>query len=69
MGMKGLYDRVSKPKNIFLNWFIPAFVKSMVGSCAGINDELSICACCFDEKKEKNFSRISVDCIMSFARI
>jgi hypothetical protein len=34
------YERISLPRKISLNWFMPAFVNRSVGSLKGIRDEL-----------------------------
>src|SRR5882757_5011879 len=59
-----LYGRVSWPRKIGLNWFIPAFVNSSVGSSCGTTGELGTNVCpCFLTKKSMNCWRISLDVI------
>src|SRR5206468_559750 len=49
----------SRPRNTSLNWFIPALVKSSVGSPCGTSDELRKRLCPLPSKKRRNISRIS----------
>src|SRR6266699_2865475 len=55
-----LYSRFSRPRNTSLNWFIPALVKSSVGSPWGTSDELRTRRCPLLSKKRRNASRISL---------
>ena len=50
-------------RKIDLNWFIPAFVKSNVGSSLGATDELRINLCPFFSKKFMKDFLISEDFI------
>ena len=50
-------------RKIDLNWFIPAFVKSNVGSSLGATDELRINLCLFFSKKFMKDFLISEDFI------
>src|SRR5215475_6673898 len=54
-----VYSRRSLPRNTSLNWFIPALVKSNVGSPCGTSDELRKRLCPLPSKKRRNTSRIS----------
>src|SRR6476661_5160886 len=47
------------PRNTSLNWFMPALVKSSVGSLAGASDDECTRLCPLLSKKRRNFSRIS----------
>src|SRR5690349_12134139 len=47
------------PRNTSLNWFIPAFVKSNVGSLAGTSDDECTRLWPLLSKKRRNFSRVS----------
>src|SRR5438270_13042282 len=55
------YGRFSSPRKIGLNWFIPAFVNSSVGSSWGTTglDGTNVCPC-FLTKKSMNCWRISL---------
>src|SRR5438309_783070 len=53
------YGRVSKPRKTSLNWFIPAFVNSSVGSSPGTTGLDGTTVCPFDAKKDRNVERIS----------
>src|SRR2546425_789352 len=52
---------LSRPRNTSLNWFIPAFVNRMVGSCAGMREEEGTRWCPRSAKKRRNSSRIQVE--------
>src|SRR3954468_11001928 len=54
------YGRLSKPRNTSLNWFMPAFVKSSVGSSPGTNGLDGTTACPLDSKNFRNVERISL---------
>src|SRR3712207_2205633 len=55
-----VYARFSVPRKIGLNWFIPAFVNSRVGSSCGTTGELGTNVCpCRSTKKSMNCRRIS----------
>jgi hypothetical protein len=47
------------PRNTRLNWTIPAFVKSNVGSSAGTSEELGRTACPRARKYSRKWLRIS----------
>ena len=47
------------PKNISLNWFMPAFVKSSVGSSLGTKLEEDTTSCPLAAKKSRNLFLIS----------
>src|SRR5690349_17769229 len=54
-----VYERFSVPRKIGLNWFIPAFVNSSVGSSCGTTGELGTNVCpCRWTKKSMNCWRI-----------
>jgi hypothetical protein len=58
-----VYARFSFPRNRSLNWFIPALVKSRVGSSPGTSEELAAIAWpCFSKyfRKELRISRESI---------
>src|SRR5262249_26642320 len=57
-----LYGRVPVPRKTSLNWFMPALVKSKVGSSSGttLDDGTAVCPC-FLTKKSRNCWRISLD--------
>ena len=61
-----LYARFSRPRNRSLNWFIPAFVKSSVGSSPGTSEELGTIACPFFSKYLRKLLRISRESIRLF---
>ena len=48
-----------QPRKTSLNWFIPALVKSSVGSFCGTSDDECTSRCPFSTKKCRNFRRIS----------
>ncbi len=54
-----VYARFSRPRNVSLNWFIPALVKSSVGSSCGTSDELDTMAWPFWRKYSRKEVRIS----------
>src|SRR5215218_2747816 len=54
-----LYARLSKPRKTSLNWFIPAFVNSSVGSSPGTTGLEATIAWPFDSKNFRNVERIS----------
>src|SRR5256885_16357599 len=54
-----VYGRLSKPRNTSLNWFIPALVKSSVGSSPGTTGLDGTMAWPFDSKKDRNDWRMS----------
>jgi alanyl-tRNA synthetase len=45
-----VYGRCSAPVNTSLNWTIPEFTNSSVGSFAGTSEELGTCVCPFETK-------------------
>src|SRR6202008_3166579 len=49
-----------RPVKTSLNWFIPALVKSSVGSSAGIREDEGTRRCPRSSKKRRNRSRTSV---------
>src|SRR6478609_2988423 len=53
------YGRVSLPRNVSLNWFIPAFVNSSVGSSPGTSEELGTMVCPCFWKYSRKLRRIS----------
>src|SRR6516162_265629 len=53
------YGRLSKPRKTSLNWFIPALVKSSVGSSPGTTGLDGTTVCPFDAKKLRNVERMS----------
>src|SRR5215467_3193538 len=55
-----LYERFSRPRKMSLNWFIPALMKSSVGSCAGIREELLTMVWPRSAKNWRNRRRISL---------
>src|SRR3954464_10372599 len=63
-----VYARFSRPRNRSLNWFIPAFVKSSVGSSPGTSGELGTARwpCC--SKYFRKDARISFAVICPFYR-
>src|SRR4051812_35202681 len=54
-----VYGRLSKPRNTSLNWFMPAFVNSSVGSSPGTTGDEATMAWPFDSKKFRKVERIS----------
>src|SRR3954470_18631397 len=61
-----VYARFSRPRNRSLNWFIPAFVNSSVGSSAGTSGELGTMRWPFFLKYSRKDDRISFDVMVSF---
>ena len=61
-----VYSRFSRPRNVSLNWFIPALVNSSVGSSAGTSGELGTILWPFFSKYLRNDERISFAVIVSF---
>src|SRR5262245_3082093 len=55
-----VYSRRSLPRNTSLNWFIPALVKSSVGSSCGTSGELGTIRWPFRSKYLRNERRISL---------
>src|SRR5215831_12773798 len=53
------YGRLSKPRKTSLNWFIPALVKSSVGSSPGTTGLDGTMVWPFDAKKFRNVERMS----------
>src|SRR6185436_11426533 len=53
------YGRLSKPRNTSLNWFIPAFVNSSVGSSPGTTGLEATTVWPFCAKNSRNVERIS----------
>src|SRR3982751_3939400 len=53
------YARLSKPRKTSLNWFIPALVKSSVGSSPGTTGLDGTTVWPFEAKKLRNVERIS----------
>src|SRR5262249_29509237 len=64
-----LYSRVSVPRKIGLNWFMPALLNSSVGSSSGttLDDGTNVWPC-FLQKKSRNCWRISEEGIISRTR-
>src|SRR5689334_10997075 len=63
-----LYSREPVPRKTSLNWFMPAFVKSSVGSSSGTTgDERTKVCPCFFTKKSMNCWRISFAEDMGFS--
>ena len=58
-----IYARFSRPRKTSLNWFIPAFVKSSVGSSCGTSGELGTTRWPFRSKNFRKEARISFDVI------
>src|SRR3954451_21570055 len=59
-----VHGAFSWPRKIGLNWFMPALVKSNVGSSCGTTGELGTKVCpCFCTKKSRNCWRISREVI------
>src|SRR5512142_3302724 len=58
-----LYGRVSLPRNTSLNWFMPALVKSSVGSSTGTSDEEGTMRCPWRSKYFRKPVRISRESI------
>src|SRR4029450_1928972 len=56
-----VYGRLSKPRNASLNWFIPALVKSSVGSSPGTSDELGTMVCPWRWKYSRKLRRMSLE--------
>src|SRR5438067_5983999 len=54
-----VYGRLSKPRNTSLNWFMPALVKSSVGSSPGTTGLDGTTVWPFDSKNFRNCERIS----------
>src|ERR1700760_4216769 len=54
-----VYGRLSKPRNTSLNWFMPAFVNSSVGSSPGTTGEDATMVWPFDSKNFRKVERIS----------
>src|ERR1700751_5527081 len=54
-----VYGRLSKPRKTSLNWFIPAFVKSSVGSSPGTTGDEATIVWPFDSKNFRKVERIS----------
>jgi hypothetical protein len=61
-----VYSRFSRPRNVSLNWFMPAFVKSSVGSSPGTSGELGTTRWPFVSKYFRNDDRISFAVIALF---
>src|SRR5687767_473419 len=57
------YSRVSLPSSVSLNWFMPAFVKSSVGSPCGTRGELGTIRWPFRSKYFRKEARISLEVI------
>src|SRR4029077_1707910 len=55
-----LYSRFSRPRKTSLNWFMPALVKSKVGSPCGTSELLRTRRWPLDSKNRRNVSRISL---------
>src|SRR5215510_15152414 len=60
-----VYSRVSFPRNVSLNWFMPALVKRSVGSSCGTSGELGTMRWPFFSKYFRKEARISLDVIVS----
>src|SRR5256885_15421940 len=58
-----VYSRFSRPRNTSLNWFIPALVKSSVGSSCGTSGELGTMRWPFCSKNLRKAARTSFDVI------
>src|SRR6188472_2961464 len=54
-----MYERLSKPRKTSLNWFIPAFVNSSVGSSPGTTGLEATTVWPFPSKNFRNVERIS----------
>src|SRR6266404_4884965 len=54
------YSRFSRPRKTSLNWFMPALVKSRVGSPCGTSEELRTRRWPLPSKKRRKVSRISL---------
>src|SRR3954468_4000515 len=54
-----VYERLSKPRNTSLNWFMPAFVNSSVGSSPGTTGDEATMVWPFDSKNFRKVERIS----------
>src|SRR3978361_815036 len=54
-----VYGRLSKPRNTSLNWFMPAFVNSSVGSSPGTTGDEATMVWPFDSKNFRKVERIS----------
>src|ERR1700761_8191666 len=54
-----VYGRLSKPRNTSLNWFMPAFVNSRVGSSPGTTGDEATMVWPFDSKNFRKVERIS----------
>src|SRR5690606_11798477 len=59
-----LYGRLPVPRKTSLNWFIPAFVKSRVGSFFGTRESLRPISCPRSAKNCRNSVRISSDVLL-----
>src|SRR6187551_2340654 len=53
------YERLSKPRKTSLNWFIPAFVNSSVGSSPGTTGLEATTVWPFDSKNLRKLERMS----------
>src|SRR5712671_5509046 len=58
-----VYSRFSRPRSVSLNWFIPALVKSSVGSSFGTSAELGTTRCPRLSKYLRKDARISLEVI------
>src|SRR5471032_2576676 len=54
-----VYGLLSKPRNTSLNWFMPAFVKSSVGSSPGTTGDEATMVWPLASKNFRNVERIS----------
>jgi hypothetical protein len=54
-----VYGRFSRPRKTSLNWFIPAFVNSSVGSSCGTSGELATTVWPWRRKNSRKLPRIS----------
>src|SRR5258706_12041958 len=63
-----VYGRCSFPRKTSLNWFIPAFVKSSVGSSPGTSGELGTMRWPCFSKYLRNDERISFEVIADYLK-
>src|SRR6185503_9278821 len=56
-----VYARFSRPRNASLNWFMPALVKSSVGSSPGTSEELDTMVCPWRWKYSRKLRRMSLE--------
>ena len=68
---RAVYSRDPVPRKTSLNWFMPAFVKSSVGSSCGTTGEDGTAVCpCLETKKSMNCWRISrLVCMVVYDRL